>query len=574
MFNKKNSVEEWDSIWSKDNSLRFFMLSPIYDYILKYTKSSDTVLELGAGVGFLADRLRAQKDCKVIGVDHSQVAIETLETKGHFAKKLDLLEEKDVDKLKVRKIDLVVATEVLEHLPDDKRDYLLKTIAPLSPAIFSVPNDRLGPEVEHQHYIKWNLKEFESYLKQYYSKVEIKTIGDNIVFPGFLVAVCGELEKDKKDTLSIAYTLKNEGATIYEAMKTVKNVADEIIIGIDSATTDNTEEECLRALKDFNIPKYEIFRFQWANSFCKARNAVLEKCTSDWIFVVDGHEFLTKDSEIYMKNLHNIPPIVSNVACQLYMFENNENTPSSFFFFQKLIRNFMGIHYIYDVHNRISVPAGLQGFSDKVIVEHKRGKILSDQRKEQRIRMNAKGLRKQYKDTKDPRHLFYLGNTQAAHGYYKSAIKAYKDYLKVGKVTSERILAKISLSKCYDYLKEYEKSYKILLSSFEEDNYKAEVYLMLGQRAMLLGKFNEGRRWLKMATTLPFPVVAADIFIYASYTYLPWVKLAECEMRAGYLEEAQLSLKKARSYKNLPDEVKETVSLYEETINKTLEENT
>ena len=554
----KNSKQIWDHIWSQDNSRRFNALGPVYNLVSNYVPDKAHILELGAGIGFLANRLKKQCNADILAIDHSFKAIEALKKNGHQAKQLDLLNKKNHNFFISQKFDLVIATEFLEHMPNNERDSLLNTISECGPAIFSVPDNRLGPEIESQHYIKWNLVSFNEYLSKFYKDVEIKQVC------GYLIGICGKCLLKKKHTLSVSYTLKNESETIYKAIESIKDVADEIIIGIDDSTVDNTKDECLRAIKDFNIKKYEIFDFTWENSFCKARNLSLDKCTCDWIFVIDGHEFLTSKSKIYLKNLHNIPVNVTNISTELQIFE--EIFPISFFFFPKLIRNHICISYIYDVHNKLDIPFGTSGFTDKIIVEHKRSNELELQRQSQRKKMNIKGLKKQYENTKDSRHLFYIGNTYMSQKKYRSAISFYKKYLKVGRTIGERLTSKINMSKCYEELKEYKKSYFILLSSFEEDNYKAEIYFLLAKRAMTISKYSEARRWLKMATILPKPIIPADIFSYSMYTYLPWLRLAECEMRAGLLEDAKISLQKILNFEYIPEKIKQNVSKYQKQI--------
>ena len=283
--------------------------------------------------------------------------------------------------------------------------------------------------------------------------------------------------------------------------------------------------------------------------------------------MIDGHEFLTDKSKIYLKNLHNISANVTSIATELQIFEDPKNSvPISFFYFPKLIRNFIGISYIYDIHNRLDIPFGMSAFTDKIIPEHRRSNELELQRQSQRKKMNIKGLKQQHENTDDPRHLFYMGNTYVSQKKYRAALTAYKKYLKVGKLVGERLVSKINMSKCYEFLGEYKKSYLILLSTFEEDNYKAEVYFLLAKRAMSINKYSEARRWLKMATTLPKPILPADIFNYGMYTYQPWLRLAECEMRAGLLEEAKQSLTKVLNFKHIPENIKKNVSKYQKQI--------
>jgi glycosyltransferase involved in cell wall biosynthesis len=92
--------------------------------------------------------------------------------------------------------------------------------------------------------------------------------------------------------LSSCLILKNEGQTIYRCLDSVKNITDEYIIGIDKTCSDETEAEVLRFKEENPDHEYDIYKYDWPESFAEARNEGMDKATGDWILIMDGHEFL------------------------------------------------------------------------------------------------------------------------------------------------------------------------------------------------------------------------------------------------------------------------------------------
>ena len=84
---------------------------------------------------------------------------------------------------------------------------------------------------------------------------------------------------------AIAY---NEEALIEPLLRSVQGVADEVVLGIDSRTTDATERIALSY-------GAKVFRFDWRDDFAYARNLTLARAVGDWVLVLDADERLTTD---------------------------------------------------------------------------------------------------------------------------------------------------------------------------------------------------------------------------------------------------------------------------------------
>jgi glycosyltransferase involved in cell wall biosynthesis len=86
--------------------------------------------------------------------------------------------------------------------------------------------------------------------------------------------------------LSVCYIVKDEERLLSASLDSVKRVADEIVIGIDSKTTDRTESIARAA-------GARIHHFDWQDDFAAARNIGLRKAKREWIFVIDADERLS-----------------------------------------------------------------------------------------------------------------------------------------------------------------------------------------------------------------------------------------------------------------------------------------
>ncbi len=87
-------------------------------------------------------------------------------------------------------------------------------------------------------------------------------------------------------TIGFAMIVKNEEATIRMTLESIA-WADEIVVVIDSKSSDATES-IVREYTD------KVYVQEWLG-YGKQRNVSLEKMTTDWIFIIDGDEYLSPE---------------------------------------------------------------------------------------------------------------------------------------------------------------------------------------------------------------------------------------------------------------------------------------
>lgn len=167
-----NSVKFWNDTWKKQND-RYYNH---FDVIIGLLPDDGSVIDVGCGVGTLLKLIKKRRPLlKIEGRDHSKVAIEKLKRFkiGGLVEKLPNISGK---------ADVVIATEVLEHIKDDEQ--LLRNMSMVAKKIIiTVPNDRLGPEECDEHERKYTADSLGDKLNKYFKHYDIYDVN------GYLLAV-------------------------------------------------------------------------------------------------------------------------------------------------------------------------------------------------------------------------------------------------------------------------------------------------------------------------------------------------------------------------------------------------
>lgn len=97
----------------------------------------------------------------------------------------------------------------------------------------------------------------------------------------------------RKNTISVAYALRNESGNILKSLGSIYDFSNEIII-VDGSSTDDTVSK----IKDFDKDKkVKIYVEPHVEMFHINKQKAIEKCTRDWILQLDADEIVTKDLE-------------------------------------------------------------------------------------------------------------------------------------------------------------------------------------------------------------------------------------------------------------------------------------
>lgn len=175
----------WDRVWEQEKEHTWRRYPGCFGRICWAVGHLNEVLELGCGTGVLARQLVMFGNA-VTGLDISAVAIAQLppDIKGVVGTLPEI-------PLPDHSFDVVVGTEVLEHLDDDATCVreVVRVLRPGGRAYFAVPNDCLGPDEEPEHVRKYTPESLEALLSPY-GTVFMETFVDEFSVPsGQMIAL-------------------------------------------------------------------------------------------------------------------------------------------------------------------------------------------------------------------------------------------------------------------------------------------------------------------------------------------------------------------------------------------------
>ena len=127
--------------------------------------------------------------------------------------------------------------------------------------------------------------------------------------------------------------VKNEEFGLKRAVDSARDIVDEVMIGVDTASYDGT----LKVAKEVADICYE---YDWNDSFCDARNTYLGRSDADWIIALDGHEYIAKYQDI---DWEDASKKADAIRIQIQMEDN------SIIRADRIYKN--GIKYLSNVHN-------------------------------------------------------------------------------------------------------------------------------------------------------------------------------------------------------------------------------
>jgi tetratricopeptide (TPR) repeat protein len=111
-------------------------------------------------------------------------------------------------------------------------------------------------------------------------------------------------------TLSLCMIAKDEAGFLRQCLASVKGLVDEVVVG-DTGSLDDTKAVATQA-------GAVVIDVPWTGDFAKARNAVLERATGDWILILDCDEVLAKKDHAVVRKT-----IASNRAMGYRMTTRN-----------------------------------------------------------------------------------------------------------------------------------------------------------------------------------------------------------------------------------------------------------
>jgi glycosyltransferase involved in cell wall biosynthesis len=149
--------------------------------------------------------------------------------------------------------------------------------------------------------------------------------------------------------LSVCLITKNEEKNIANCLKSVKDVADEIIV-VDTGSTDKTVE----IAKEYGA---DVHFFKWIDDFSAARNESIKYATGDYILIIDADEILEKPNMLLaaLKKARSVNVLI--MTCyQVNTMDKYGDGVASQLAVVRLFANHHGIYFEGKVHEQLKHP--------------------------------------------------------------------------------------------------------------------------------------------------------------------------------------------------------------------------
>lgn len=540
-----NQASEWDRIWGEegDGTWRTEALEAVYARVTHLVPENATVFDLGGGRGLLADRIRKARSAKVTVVDQSGEALSAAREKKLGVLLLDLEEYGAMSGHISVDCDVMVSTETLEHLSEKARDKIFRTIQKLGcKALLSVPNDRLGPDEEPQHAVKFTALEFLFLLRSYFPEARVECLGPEAEHgaPAFLLGVVGY---PKSGTLSVTLPVRDEAKDLGRTLATFRAVADEMVIGVDPRTTDTTFEVARKYAEhvfylDEVLGNDRVGRVpEGGVHFAHLRNQCIDRCTSEWIFMTEGHEILEKGVDTLLA-LGDLMPTEARVGFVLRTGGPPGNRQQ--WGFPWLFKRSPDIRFERATHNELAFPPKTFVVRlPQVRTLHERVHDRSLARAEQRKVQNRITLMGDWLANQSELSLAYLGSEWREHDTEK-AIRYLREFVTVNRSNGPmRYNTRLVLAKELAALGRSEEAREALLPCVGDDWERTDHYIWLGDLAFNSAKPEEALRFYELGATRidnpPFTTMWIDLSFYG---FIPAQRLAMCHGELGHLAEA------------------------------------
>lgn len=147
--------------------------------------------------------------------------------------------------------------------------------------------------------------------------------------------------------LSVCLIVKNEEDFIEDCLKSVKDIASEIVV-VDTGSTDGT-------IEIVNRYGAKVHSFEWNDSFADARNEALTHASGDWILFVDADERLDASAQDIVRNAIERPS-AEGYALLFHNYYSDRPRPEVVHRACRLFRNKAGYRYESRIHEHV-VPS-------------------------------------------------------------------------------------------------------------------------------------------------------------------------------------------------------------------------
>jgi hypothetical protein len=328
----------------------------------------------------------------------------------------------------------------------------------------------------------------------------------------------------RRPTLSLCMTVANEAPTLEAAIRSVAAVVDEIVIGVDAKSQDETAAIAQRyATRTF------VFDETSPPDFPRMRNRAMELVDTDWALVLDGHEWIQHADRIRGA----LETTAWSIEIETLYEPDERRIPGLIFPFPRIHRRIVRFGGA-PAHEEVTTPADRRETRRDIKVWHERKPgHAADTRGAEKCGAELARLRDAWEIRGDRRALFYLANGLRDAGQFDEAAASYEEYLRAPNFADEAWQARLYLARCHvarrDLIAARKQFEEAILSGPE----RAEAMVGLAHALLEAGETRPAAAWFRLATAVPEPAHCRMFVETPVYRWGAWHGLALALDRQG-----------------------------------------
>lgn len=297
---------------------------------------------------------------------------------------------------------------------------------------------------------------------------------------------------DLKSGITLVVIARDEEKGIGKLIDSVKDAMTDMVVHVDSETTDKTAE----IAEEHGA---RVFPYTWTDDFGAARNEITNRVETEWVLMIDGHEYLESDPQELVDAIEK-HPTAGSIDISVHM-ESGEVHKSN-----RLYRKEAAV-WKKPAHNYLEVN-GLEADASHIMLIHDREEGQTPESRKRRniqrdihlVRMLTRNIMDNVSDT---RSMFYLGQQHRDGLRWEAAYYWYERYNRTreGHQWDEELFqAAVGAARAAQNLKDYDKAGKAAGAAVQYDQSRAEGWALLGNLSYDQNQFDKAYDCFKKAS--------------------------------------------------------------------------
>jgi len=330
--------------------------------------------------------------------------------------------------------------------------------------------------------------------------------------------------------LSLCLIVRDSEKVLAQTLDSAKSFVDEIIV-VDTGSLDGTIE----LAKSYGA---QVETFEWIDDFAAARNYSFSFATGDWIMWLDAGDVIPPEAQEAFLRLKGEPVMLEGgeadvIICELNRVIEPETGKVIFHYaVPRIARRSANPYWRNAVHEELIVDSLKGTYFPYAWVNDPDGygKVPTERNIRILEKMMAGG-------DETPRTAYYYANELRDHERHEEAIDAYKNFLAKNHFTWEYYEALLSMAKCHRSLDQLIEAAGVLFQAMYFNSTRAEAFVMLGDMFYDQGRWPNALPFYLAVIGMRQPMDGSPVLDIA-YTYLPFERIAFCQMGMNNLKEA------------------------------------